>query len=99
MLRKPPGDPGAQSQTKARTPPAVPCDLPPQHSAQRLDPSAPPLRAACPQRLGPVGWGADDEPGRGFVKLAGKDWRMLDYRDRLALDTDITGALCKKSVR
>ena len=43
--------------------------------------------------VGPITWGEDDEPGHGILTLAGLEWAMLDYRDKLALDDETVAAL------
>eukprot|EP00959_Pyramimonas_sp_CCMP1952_P416561 8727218-Pyramimonas_sp.AAC.1 len=37
--------------------------------------------------------GEDDEPGTGALMLAGSEWAMLDYRDKLALDPETVEVL------
>ena len=36
--------------------------------------------------VGPIKWSTEEEPGRGVLLWNGREWTMLDYRDKLALE-------------
>ena len=43
--------------------------------------------------VGPIQWGAPDEPGHGILRWDGADWDMWDYKDRLTLASDLAAQL------